>query len=87
LVDVLSPDDLILEAQSAEEFHLLQEYLGVLPEGERLAIHAFFFDEQTALQAAEQMDLSRSGFYAILNRAVARLEKMFSSLDSGKESP
>jgi hypothetical protein len=45
----------------------------VLGEQERVAIHAFFLDQQSARQAAELLGMSRSGFYALLQRAIARL--------------
>jgi DNA-directed RNA polymerase specialized sigma subunit len=38
-----------------------------------MAIHAYFIDHQNSHQAAELLGLSRSGFYALLKRAVARL--------------
>ena len=47
--------------------------LAELPERERLAIHAFFLQECNAQQAGELLGLSRSGVYALLERALARL--------------
>jgi RNA polymerase sigma-70 factor (ECF subfamily) len=47
--------------------------LAELPEAQRLAVHAFYLEGQNANQAAEQLELSRSGFYALLQRAVAHL--------------
>jgi RNA polymerase sigma-70 factor (ECF subfamily) len=44
-----------------------------LPEEERLAVHAYFFTDQDANAAAAQMEISRSGYYALLQRAIARL--------------
>jgi RNA polymerase sigma-70 factor, ECF subfamily len=49
--------------------------LALLPEQERLAIHAFFLQQQDANQAAEVVGLSRSGFYVLIQRALARLAK------------
>ena len=44
-----------------------------LPERERLAVHAYFFDEQSGDQAAAIIGMSRSGFYAALERGMNRL--------------
>jgi DNA-directed RNA polymerase specialized sigma24 family protein len=38
-----------------------------------LAVHAFFLQECDAGQAARLLDLSRSGVYALLQRALSRL--------------
>jgi RNA polymerase sigma-70 factor (ECF subfamily) len=59
--------------QTAEEVALLLRLVEELPERERLAIHAFFLQEQSADQAAQLLQLSRSGVYALLERALARL--------------
>jgi RNA polymerase sigma factor (sigma-70 family) len=47
--------------------------LAALPEQERLAVHAFFLNGHDARDAAELLGLSRSGFYALLHRALAKL--------------
>jgi RNA polymerase sigma-70 factor (ECF subfamily) len=60
-------------AQEAEEIALVLERLGKLPERERLAIHAFFFLDCDADEAAAMLRLSRSGIYALLGRALARM--------------
>jgi RNA polymerase sigma-70 factor (ECF subfamily) len=59
--------------QTGEEIAILIRLVEELPERERLAIHAFFLQEQSAVQAAEVLGLSRSGVYALLERALARL--------------
>lgn len=59
--------------QDTEQLQLLMRSVAELPQRERLAIHAFFFEEQNARRAAELLEMSRSGFYALLNRALARL--------------
>ena len=59
--------------QTEEEIANLLQHVGQLPERERLAIHAFFLQEQSAEQAARVLRLSRSGVYALLQRALARL--------------
>ena len=47
--------------------------LSEIPENERLAVHAFYFAEQNATDAAAQLEISRSGFYVLLQRALAHL--------------
>ena len=47
--------------------------LSELDERERLAIHAYYLEGRDVRQAAELLGLSRSGTYALLARAVARL--------------
>jgi RNA polymerase sigma-70 factor (ECF subfamily) len=52
--------------------HVLRR-LETLPELERLAVHAFFLEERDAPRAAGLLGVSRSGLYALLKRALARL--------------
>lgn len=56
-----------------EQLNIVVQALQHLTEQERLAIHAFYFESQNVDQAAELLGLSRSGFYALLKRATARL--------------
>jgi RNA polymerase sigma-70 factor (ECF subfamily) len=56
-----------------EQLATVKRRVTQLPERERLAIHLYFFDEQRAEQAADVLGMSRSGFYALVRRAVARL--------------
>ncbi|MGD9633506.1 MAG: RNA polymerase sigma factor [Pirellulales bacterium] len=56
-----------------EDISQLMERVAQLPEDERLAIHSYFFTEQNATAAAAQLEISRSGFYTLLQRALARL--------------
>lgn len=56
-----------------EQIEHVMKRLAELPEDERLAIHAYYFTEQNATEAAAQLELSRSGFYARLQRALANL--------------
>jgi RNA polymerase sigma-70 factor (ECF subfamily) len=62
-----------------EELEMVLRALRELPEQERLAIHAFYFQSRGAAQAAELLGLSRSGFYSLLKRATARLARVVSS--------
>lgn len=59
--------------EQLERIELVMQRLAQLPENERLAVHAHFFNEQNAGQAAAQLEISRSGYYALLQRALARL--------------
>jgi RNA polymerase sigma-70 factor, ECF subfamily len=52
--------------------------VAALPKRERLAIHAYYFHEQNADDAAVALGLSRSGFYAVLARATNRLRGQLS---------
>jgi RNA polymerase sigma-70 factor, ECF subfamily len=59
--------------QAAEETEVVMRRLVELPERERLAIHAFFLEERDVLHVGELLGLSRSGVYAMLERALTRL--------------
>jgi RNA polymerase sigma-70 factor (ECF subfamily) len=72
-LEISSETDVSGAIQTAEETELVMRQLVELPERERLAIHAFFLDECDVRQAAELLSLSRSGVYALLERALARL--------------
>lgn len=74
------------DLQLTEELAMLKRNVETLPDRERLAIHAFFLREQDARRAAELLELSRSGFYALLQRAVARLAAMTRSRDLEEET-
>ena len=70
---VESPMDHESDASQREQVQRIMESLGRLSEQERLAVHAFYLESRDAAQAAEALGLSRSGFYAVLKRAIARL--------------
>jgi RNA polymerase sigma-70 factor (ECF subfamily) len=65
--------DPAVAVQDAEEIALLLERLAELPERERLVVHAFFLRECAADEAAALLEISRSGVYALLGRALSRL--------------
>jgi RNA polymerase sigma-70 factor (ECF subfamily) len=73
MLEVSSEMDASGAMQAAEEIELVMRRLADLPEQERLAIHAFFIQGCDAQQAAELVGLSRSGVYALLERALTRL--------------
>jgi len=65
-----------------DELQTITAKLAALPERERLAIHAFVLQQRGAAEAATLLGLSRSGFYALLHRALARLAAMVEPHDS-----
>jgi RNA polymerase sigma factor (sigma-70 family) len=72
-LEVESPNDCIDDIRSSDEFNFILKRLAELPERERLAIHTFFLQGCDADKAAAILELSRSGFYALLARAVSKL--------------
>ncbi len=79
-----SQADIEAQASDRDEFEQIMRSVAGLVERERLAIHAFFLQQQDALQAAELLGLSRSGFYATVQRAIARLTGRFAPQDKEK---
>jgi RNA polymerase sigma-70 factor (ECF subfamily) len=55
---------------------LLRKMITKLPEKERLALHMFYLQGNSAENIRRIMGLSRSGFYRVLERARKRLEKL-----------
>ncbi len=53
----------------------LRDAVAELPEKERLALHAFYLQEQDVEQARMVLGLSRSGFYHVLSCARRRLRR------------
>lgn len=80
-LDTVSSVDAGTEIDDAEQSDLLMWKLLTLPEQERLAIHAFFLQDYNAQQAADLLKLSRSGFYAVLKKALAHLKELLQSHD------
>jgi RNA polymerase sigma-70 factor (ECF subfamily) len=54
----------------------LRKMITMLPQKERLALHAFYLQGRSADNACRVMGLSRSGFYRVLERARKRLERL-----------
>ena len=75
LIEVEVPDETGAVIENAEEQRRVLAAVAELPEQERLALHAYYFHEQNADQAAAEIDLSRSGFYGTLERGIKRLRK------------
>ena len=67
------PDDRIADLRHA---------IASLPEKERLALHAFYLQEQDAEQACTVLGLSRSGLYRVLAVARRRLKGLLSKQET-----
>jgi RNA polymerase sigma factor (sigma-70 family) len=85
-LEISTESDASAALQLTEETALVMRRIAELPERERLAIHAFFVQECNARQAAELLGLSRSGVYALLERALARLASLVRGCEAGKEA-
>lgn len=75
-------------AVAAASKEMLEETLRLvadLPESERLAIHARFFHEQRPDEAAEAIGLSRSGYFAAVDRALKKLRSRLNAETSPRE--
>ena len=81
-INASATSDVEAAANDRDQIERVMRRLAELPEDERLAIHAFFLEGQNAAQAAEQLEISRSGFYALVQRALARLATRPQSADS-----
>jgi RNA polymerase sigma-70 factor (ECF subfamily) len=85
-LEIPSETDFENVMEVTEETELVMRRLAELPERERLAIHAFFLQEYDVRQAAELLGLSRSGVYALLERALARLAVLVRRHEVKKEA-
>lgn len=63
-------------APDAGSSEALRHAVAGLPEPERLAVHAFYLLDMDAVRAAEALGISRSGLYALLASARARLRRV-----------
>jgi RNA polymerase sigma-70 factor (ECF subfamily) len=59
--------------QEAPQIDELRDAIGRLPEEERMALHLFYLEEQSAVVARQVLGLSQSGFYKLLDRARNRV--------------
>ncbi|MBN1345304.1 MAG: sigma-70 family RNA polymerase sigma factor [Phycisphaerae bacterium] len=64
------------EDQPDEQTQMLRRAIASLPEKERLALHAFYLQEQDAEEARAVLGLSRSGLYRVLSCARQRLKRV-----------
>ncbi len=67
-VQPIAPDP-----QDNDRLKQLRKTIAMLPEKERLALHTFYLQGQSAENARRTMGLSRSGFYRALERARKQL--------------
>jgi RNA polymerase sigma-70 factor (ECF subfamily) len=74
-LDPTANDDTTARLDNADEVEHVLRLVSRLPEQERLAIHLFYLTERNADETAKVLNLSRSGTYAILKRACARLTR------------
>jgi len=61
------------EADASDDAEELLRVVARLPEEERLAVRFFFLNERSIEETARLLNRSRSGAYAVLQRAKARL--------------
>ena len=59
-----------------DRIRLLRKMITTLPEKERLALHTFYLQGNSAEAARGIMGLSRSGYYRVLERARKRLKQL-----------
>ena len=64
-----------LPAAGEDEGRELRQAMMLLPDKQRLAMHAFYLLDQSADEARSVMGLSRSGFYKLLQRAKDSLRR------------
>lgn len=65
-----TPRDADTDADRVRE---LRDAIRQLPERERLALHLFYLKQEPVKVARQVLDLSRSGFYKLLDRAKRRV--------------
>jgi RNA polymerase sigma-70 factor (ECF subfamily) len=68
-----TPAQSAVDAEALDDAQELLRLVAELPDEERLAIRFFFLNERSIDETARLLDRSRSGTYAILHRAKARL--------------
>ena len=61
------------DSHSGDDAEELRRLVARLPEEERLAVRFFFLNERGIEETARLLNRSRSGAYAVLQRAKARL--------------
>ncbi|TFG45180.1 MAG: sigma-70 family RNA polymerase sigma factor [Candidatus Brocadiia bacterium] len=66
----------IPEPPDDDRIELLRKMIATLPEKERLALHTFYLQGNSADNARRIMGLSRSGYYRVLDRARKRLKQL-----------
>ena len=69
------PARTLTDAETHDDAHELLRLVARLPEEERLAIRFFFLNERSIEETARLLNRSRSGTYAVLQRAKTRLAR------------
>lgn len=64
------------ETTDENRIEMLRKMITMLPEKERLALHTFYLQGNSANNVRRIMGLSRSGFYKVLERARNHMEKL-----------
>lgn len=82
--ELASSTDAGSKVDDGDQLEVVMRRVAALPERERLAIHAYFVERQPAEQIAQSIGLSRSGFYALVQRAVARLAAPYEACRPGE---
>jgi len=75
-----------LPVDKEDELDHLRGLVSQLPEEERIAVHAFFLNEQDVTSTSALLNRSRSGTYAILQRAIKRLAQWFGAQDRSEDA-
>jgi RNA polymerase sigma-70 factor (ECF subfamily) len=75
---ITAADAVVFEGHDLE---LVMQKLADLPEKERLAVHAFFLEQRDVPQAAEMLGFSKSGFYLLVRKGIARLAALMQPCD------
>ena len=83
MLAVENEGDVDLLARERDQFVL--DGVSRLPEKERLAIHLFYLKQQNAAQVTEVLEISRSGMYALLKRALKELAQKLKPIAPEKE--
>ena len=71
----LTPAPASTEADASDDAEELLRVVARLPEEERLAVRFFFLNERSIEETASLLNRSRSGTYAVLQRAKVRLAR------------
>jgi DNA-directed RNA polymerase specialized sigma24 family protein len=70
-----TPAPSVTDSDPSDDAEELLRLVARLPEEERLAVRFFFLNERSLEETARLLNRSRSGTYAVLQRAKARLAR------------
>jgi RNA polymerase sigma-70 factor, ECF subfamily len=80
--EIETPGSAEEQSVARDDWNLVTGWLSQCPEQQRVAINAYFLQEMGAQQVAELLGLSRSGFYALVQRALAHLAAQLKSSET-----